>query len=89
MAPGLKPKKTYPTIKLKIRKANLWLTNETPFICINTSMKLLDIILLSLAAFFVIIGIYEIMTVGIGQAYTWIMVAVTLFLIYTYRKKGK
>lgn len=52
-------------------------------------MKLLDIILLSLAAFFVIIGIYEIMTVGIGQAYTWVMVAVTLFLIYTYRKKGK
>ncbi|QLH33642.1 MAG: hypothetical protein HWD62_15630 [Cyclobacteriaceae bacterium] len=36
---------------------------------------------------FVIIGVYEIMTVGIGQAYTWVMVAVTLFLIYTYRKK--
>ena len=36
-------------------------------------MKLLDIILLSLAAFFVIIGIYEVMTVGIGQAYWLIM----------------
>jgi uncharacterized membrane protein len=52
-------------------------------------MKLLDVILLSLASFFVIIGIYETMTVGIGQAYTWVMVAAILFLIYTYRKKGK
>ncbi|HNT49570.1 MAG TPA: hypothetical protein PLM56_13620 [Cyclobacteriaceae bacterium] len=52
-------------------------------------MKLLDIILLSLAAFFVIIGIYETMTVGIGQAYTWVMISAILFLIYTYRKKGR
>jgi len=67
------------------------------FICIATVMKLLDIILLSLAAFFVIIGIYdfviigiyETMTVGIGQAYTWVMISAILFLIYTYRKKGR
>lgn len=52
-------------------------------------MKLLDIILLSLAAFFVIIGIYETMAVGIGQAYTWVMVAAILFMIYTYRKKAR
>ncbi|MBN8576781.1 MAG: hypothetical protein KF775_08975 [Cyclobacteriaceae bacterium] len=50
-------------------------------------MKLLDIILLSLAAFFVIIGIYETMAVGIGQAYTWVMLAALIFLFYTYRKK--
>lgn len=52
-------------------------------------MKLLDIILLSLAAFFVIIGIYETMAVGIGQAYTWVMISAILFMIYTYRKKAR
>ena len=50
-------------------------------------MKLLDIILLSLAAFFVIIGIYETMSVGIGQAYWLIMMATILFFAYTLRKK--
>jgi hypothetical protein len=50
-------------------------------------MKLLDIILLSLAAFFVIIGIYEVMTVGIGHAYWLIMMATILFFAYTLRKK--
>jgi hypothetical protein len=50
-------------------------------------MKLIDILLLSLAAFFIIIAIYEIMTVGIGQAYWLVMMAVMLFFIYTYRKK--
>ncbi len=50
-------------------------------------MKLIDILLLSLASFFIIIAIYEIMTVGIGQAYWLVMMAVMLFFIYTYRKK--
>lgn len=50
-------------------------------------MKLIDVLLLSLAAFFVIIGIYEIMTVGIGQAYWLIMMATFLFFTYTLRKK--
>jgi len=49
-------------------------------------MKLIDILILSLAAFFVIIAIYETMTVGIGQAYWLVMMAVMLFFIYTYRK---
>ncbi len=53
----------------------------------NGIMKLLDIILLSLAAFFVIVGIYEVMTVGIGQAYWLIMMATILFFAYTLRKK--
>lgn len=52
-------------------------------------MKLTDIILLSLAAGFIIIGIYELMTVGIGFAYLPIMLAVTLFFVYTWRKRGK
>ncbi len=50
-------------------------------------MKLVDILILSLAAFFVIIAIYETMTMGIGQAYWLVMMAVMLFFIYTYRKK--
>jgi hypothetical protein len=50
-------------------------------------MKLTDIILLSLAAGFIIIGIYEVMVVGIGQAYWAIMLSIILFFLYTYRKK--
>jgi hypothetical protein len=50
-------------------------------------MKLFDALILSLAAFFVIIGIYEIMTVGIGQAYWLVMIATLLFFFYNYRKK--
>jgi hypothetical protein len=50
-------------------------------------MKFWDIIILSLAAFFVIIAIYETMAVGIGQAYWLVMMAIMLFFLYTYRKK--
>jgi hypothetical protein len=50
-------------------------------------MKLLDALILSLAAFFVIIGIYEIMTVGVGQAYWLVMIAMILFFVQVYRKK--
>ncbi len=50
-------------------------------------MKLIDVLLLSLAAAIVIIAIYEIMTVGIGEAYWLVMLAVMIFFIYTYRKK--
>jgi hypothetical protein len=50
-------------------------------------MKLIDVLILSLAAFFVIIAIYEIMTVGIGQAYWLVMIATMLFFLYNYRKK--
>lgn len=50
-------------------------------------MKLLDVVLLSLAAGFVIIGIYEVMTLGIGHAYWAIMLSLILFFIYNYRKR--
>lgn len=50
-------------------------------------MKLMDVLLLSLAAFFIIIGIYEVMTVGIGQAYLYIMISTVLFFYYTLRKR--
>jgi hypothetical protein len=50
-------------------------------------VKLIDAILLSLAAGFVIIGIHQIMTAGVGNAYWIIMVSFILFFLYTYRKK--
>jgi hypothetical protein len=50
-------------------------------------MKLLDVALLSLAAGFVIIGIYEVMTLGIGHAYWAIMLSLILFFVYNYRKR--
>jgi hypothetical protein len=50
-------------------------------------MKLVDMLLLSLAAVFVIIGIYEVMTLGFGHAYWAIMLSFGFFFIYTYRKK--
>ena len=50
-------------------------------------MKLLDMVLLSLAAGFMIIGIYEVMKLGLGQAYWALMLAFGLFFIYTYRKR--
>ena len=50
-------------------------------------MNLINAILLSLAAGFIIIGIYETMVSGFGKAYWAIMVSVILFFAYTYRKK--
>jgi len=50
-------------------------------------MKLINSLLLSLAAAFVIIGIYEMMRLGPGQGYWAIMISVALFFLYLYRKK--
>jgi hypothetical protein len=50
-------------------------------------MKLADILLLSLAVVFIIIGIYEIMALGTGQAYWAIMLSIVFFFLYVYRKK--
>lgn len=50
-------------------------------------MKLVDVLLLALAIVFIIIGIYEAISVGIGHAYWSIMLAVILFFIFTLRKK--
>jgi hypothetical protein len=52
-------------------------------------MKLFDIILLSLGVVFIIIGAYEVMAVGLGQAYTSLMLAMLMFFWFTYRKKSK
>lgn len=50
-------------------------------------MKLSDTLIFSLAVVFLIIGIYEIMTLGIGQAYWAVMLSMILFFYYTIRKK--
>lgn len=52
-------------------------------------MKLFDIILLSLGVAFIIIGAYEVMAVGLRQAYTSLMLAMLMFFWFTYRKKSK
>jgi len=52
-------------------------------------MNFVDVLLLSLAAVFIIIGIYEVMALGLGQAYWAIMLSVVLFFIYSYRKRRK
>ncbi|MBA4144621.1 MAG: hypothetical protein DI538_25445 [Azospira oryzae] len=49
-------------------------------------MKLLDTIIISLAVVFIIIGIYEVMSVGLGQAYWALMLAIVLYFVYDYRK---
>lgn len=50
-------------------------------------MKLIDTLILALAVVFIIIGIYEVMAVGLGEAYWAVMLAIILFFIYTLRKK--
>lgn len=50
-------------------------------------MKLADVLILSLSVAFLIIGIHQIITVGLGDAYWIIMLSVTLLFVYNYRKK--
>jgi len=50
-------------------------------------MNLVNAILLSLAAGFIIIGIYETMVSGFGSAYWAVMTSVVLFFVYHYRNR--
>jgi type IV secretory pathway TrbD component len=50
-------------------------------------MKLADVILISLAAAFLIMGIHQIITVSFGKAYWLVMLSTMLFFVYLYRKK--
>jgi len=50
-------------------------------------MKLVDVLLLSLAVVFIVIGAYEVMTLGLSHAYWSLMLAMILFFAYTIRKK--
>ena len=50
-------------------------------------MKLADTILLTLAAAFLLIGVYEIVTKGLSFAYWSLMLAVIFFFWFSYRKR--
>ncbi|MCB0491782.1 MAG: hypothetical protein KDC93_05135 [Cyclobacteriaceae bacterium] len=51
-------------------------------------MKLVDILLLSLAVVFIVVGAYEVMAVGLGHAYWAIMISMILFFVYSIRKRS-
>jgi hypothetical protein len=50
-------------------------------------MKLADVILLSLAVAFAIIGIHQVMTVGFAKAYWALMVTLIFFFLYNLRRR--
>ena len=52
-------------------------------------MKLFDTLLLSLSVVLIIIGAYEVMALGLVQAYSFLMPAILIFLWFLYRKKSK
>ncbi len=52
-------------------------------------MKLADIIILSLAVAFLIIGIHQIMTVGFASAYFVVMLALVMFFIFSSETKSE
>ena len=55
----------------------------------ETDMKLFDTLLLAFGVVLVIIGIYEVMAVGLLHAYSFLMGAIAIFLWFVYRKKSK
>ncbi len=50
-------------------------------------MKVLDVILLSLSTAFLIIGIHQIATVGFGNGYWAIMLALVFFFVVNLRRR--
>lgn len=50
-------------------------------------MKFIDVITLSLAVVFIIIGIHQVMVVGFGEGYWAVMLALILFFVYNLRKR--
>jgi len=50
-------------------------------------MKLADILILSLAVVFLIIGIHQTMTLGFGDAYWALMLTLILFFLFNLRRK--
>lgn len=73
-------------MKSSIRtEASRWkINNRIPYFY---TMKLVDVILISLAAAFLIMGIHQVITVSFGKAYWLIMLSTMLLFIYVYRKK--
>jgi hypothetical protein len=52
-------------------------------------MKLANIIVLSLAVAFIIIGVHQTMTLGLGKAYWALMLALVFFFLLNLLKKRK
>ena len=52
-------------------------------------MKLFDTILLSAAVALLIMGIYEVMAVGLTFAYSFLMPSIILLLWFMYRKRSR
>jgi hypothetical protein len=50
-------------------------------------MKLVDVILISLAIVFFIIGIHQTMYAGFGNAYWAVMLALVFFFVFNLRKR--
>lgn len=50
-------------------------------------MKLIDVLVLSLAVAFLIIGIHQTMVLGIGKAYWAIMLSLALYFVFNFRKR--
>jgi hypothetical protein len=50
-------------------------------------MKLIDVLILSVAVAFTVIAIHQAMVVGFGEAYWAVMVALLLFFVYNYRRR--
>lgn len=51
------------------------------------AMKLIDVLILSLAVVFVIISIHQSMVAGFKESYWAVMIALLLFFVYNYRKR--
>ena len=52
-------------------------------------MKLVDVLVLSLAVAFLIIGMHQIFTLGLENAYWAIMLSVALYFVFVLRKKKR
>jgi hypothetical protein len=50
-------------------------------------MKLVDVLVLSMAVVFSIIGIHQTMVLGIDKAYWALMLALILYFVYNLRKR--
>ena len=50
-------------------------------------MKLAEVIFLSLAVAFIIIGIHQVMAVGFGNAYWALMLSLLFFFLYNLKKR--
>ena len=49
-------------------------------------MKLTDVLVLSLAVAFLIIGIHQTMVLGIGKAYWALMLSLVVYFVFNFRK---